>query len=496
MEPGYPPETLALALFNLGHAYTKGDFAMSHEESKLCCGSKTGPSERKWPLPVPPAPPGTQRYNLRGPQIEPEAGFWTISPCPVPCVIRIEDLIKITDNRRSECYFPPYPTNSNILNDEIAELIELASLRDDPEALANPMPGNPQPSSSVQNVFPLPGNRRRLAISPFLQMRPQPLGAVFNRERREDEPVILTGRELARYFESETPGLAHRHALNFLISSTNWSPPRQALVWMALDVAIYSALLAAWYYKWYTDRTDVRYRPRPVEYDYRVSVLFNRQVNATQSGDGERRLMPDPSPGTPRHPAYPSGHSTYAGAASEMLSFFFPDYTAEFDKLADNAGMARLWAGIHWRSDHEQGMRLGRCVARQIINQLQRGCICPPNVCSTPPPCAAPPSHDDLERCARDFRACCRRKAEAGEHAAEASVTEGEEGTRPEEKEGGAVSSAAAREQAQGPQEGAPTSGSSAAERGQAQGPQEGGGSGAGEEAAREQAKGPQEGGK
>ena len=472
---------------------------MGDNETKLCCGSRTGPSERPWPLPVPPEPPGTQQYGLRGPQIEPEAGFWTVSPCPMPCVVRIEDLVKITDNRRSECYFPPYPTNPAVLDDEIAELIELASMRDDPGALANPVPGNPQPSSAVQNPFPLPmppENRRRLAISPFLQMRPQPLGAVFNRERSEDQPVILTGRELARWFESETPGLGHRHALNYLISTANWSPPRQALVWMALDVAIYSALLAAWYYKWYTDRADVRRRPRPVEYDYRVSVLYNRVVNATGSGDGDRRLMPDPSPGTPRHPAYPSGHSTYSGAASEMLSFFFPDYTAEFDKLADNAGMARLWAGIHWRSDHEQGVRLGRCVAREIIKQLQRGCICPPNVCMTPPPCAEPPSHEDLEHCEHTFRACCRRKARAAEEHAELASAEEGEGERPEERKRGAVSSQTIREQARGPQEGAPPAGSSAAEREQAQGPQEGAPADASGEAAKEQAEGPQEGGK
>jgi hypothetical protein len=238
---------------------------------------------------------------------------------------------------------------------------------------------------------------------------------------------------------------------------------------MALDVAIYSALLAAWHYKWFTHRTDVRYRPRPIEYGYRVSVLFNRQVNATQSGDGERRLMPDPSPGTPRHPAYPSGHSTYSGAASEMLSFFFPDYTAEFDQLADNAGMARLWAGIHWRSDHEQGQRLGRCVARAIIRQLQQGCICPPDVCNPPRPCAEPPTHDELERCADQMRECCRGKEHGGAHGEEQAGRQ-----RQEKGGGGAASSQALREQAQGPQEGAPGGSSEESAREQAKGPQEG----------------------
>ena len=56
--------------------------------------------------------------------------------------------------------------------------------------------------------------------------------------------------------------------------------------------------------------------------------------------------MSNTSPGTPRHPAYPSGHSTYSGAASEILSFFFPDYRADLDRLADNIGIARPDATI------------------------------------------------------------------------------------------------------------------------------------------------------
>jgi hypothetical protein len=434
----------------------------------LCCGDSNGPGPLD--VPWPPAIPGSTMYGLRGPQVEPEAGFWTINPCAVPCIVRIQDLILKTDNPDDPCYFPDYPTDFDTLASEIEELIELASLRDDPGALANPM----SPS------------RRRLAISPFLQLRPQPLGAVYNRERSEDEPVILTGRELARYFESETPGLAHRHALNFLISRFNYSPPRQALIWAALDMAIYSALLAAWHYKWFTARTGVRYRPRPVEYDYRVSVLYNRQVNDTGSGDGPLRLTPTPSPGTPRHPSYPSGHSTYAGAASEMLSFFFPDYTAEFDKLADNTGLARLWAGIHWRSDHVQGVRLGRCVAREIIATLQRGCICPPDVCSAPDPCAEPPGHPTLVTCSVTFSQCCQSE---GGGSPPPPPPDGDE-------DGREVSSAALREQAKGPQAGARPTGSSADAKDQAQGPQEGAPAAGSQAAEEEKAKGPQEGAK
>ncbi|HEX4965034.1 MAG TPA: hypothetical protein VF173_29770, partial [Thermoanaerobaculia bacterium] len=129
-------------------------------------------------------------------------------------------MLKVTDDPKHECYFPPYPTDPKIVTDEIAELKELASLRDNPAALANPVPGNPLPTGEVGPHEPVLGNRRRLAISPFLQLRPQPLGAVFNREYGDNEPVIRTGRELARWFESETPGLGHRHALNSLLPTT------------------------------------------------------------------------------------------------------------------------------------------------------------------------------------------------------------------------------------------------------------------------------------
>ncbi len=193
-------------------------------------------------------------YSLPGPQVEAEASFWTIGECPAPCAIKISRLTSITDDPDSPCYFPPYPTDAAVVQDEIEELIELASLRDDPDALFNSTPC-----------------RGRREVSSFLQYRPQPLGAAHNLDRdplahalrqggasepnlleiyRGEEidaryPVIRTGRELARWFESETPGHGHRHALNLLLRDANWSPPRQAWVWAALDITIYSALLAA-----------------------------------------------------------------------------------------------------------------------------------------------------------------------------------------------------------------------------------------------------------
>lgn len=418
--------------------------------------------------------PSQEMYSLPGRQVEPEASFWTIGDCPVPCVIKISRLTAITDDAdpQNPCYFPPYPTNADVVRDEIEELVELASLRDDPEALFSSKPC-----------------RERREVSPFLQYRPQPLSAVYNLDRdpaayalrrggapepnlleiyRGEHldaayPVIRTGRELARWFEMETPGLGHRHALNLLLRDANWSPPRQAWVWAALDVTIYSAMLAAWYYKWMAGidspacqqsphgaRQNVSYRPRPFEIDSRVGVLYNREVSRHGDGDGRHRLTPKPSPGTPRHPSYPSGHSTVGGAASELLSWFFPDYREEFNRLADNAGMARLWAGIHYRSDHLQGMKLGRCVACEVIKDLKKSCIArDPDACEPTclpvkerRPCDPPPTPDELCDLAQRCKECCEAEERPPYETAEIAR---------------AVirSSEAEREQARSPQKGA-----------------------------------------
>lgn len=321
-------------------------------------------------------------YALRGRQVEPAAGYWNF--CPRPCVVAVETLRKLTDDPTSPDYFPPYPTDDDVIEEELDELVELSHHRDDPCALVKPKPPRP-----------------RLPISKLLNITPPPLGGVLV-GRFPGEQIIRTGRGMARAVEAETPGLYHRHALNLLMPMTAWSPPRQALVWAALDVTIASALEAAWYYKWLAAGRDcTARRERPIEYAWRekkaLNVLFDRpdELNPAYNLCPDVRpdkhgKFPDNASGTPRHPAYPSGHSTYSGAASELLSFFFgkmktpaallahpelesePNTTVgkELDRLADNIGMGRLWAGIHWRSDHIQGMKLGRVVARLVIQQL------------------------------------------------------------------------------------------------------------------------------
>ena len=116
-------------------------------------------------------------------------------------------------------------------------------------------------------------------------------------------------------------------------------------------------------------------------------------LKAVFAANGNYLLPQAYAEGCPLHPSYPSGHATVAGACSAMLKAFFDetqiltdcvvasadgtaltpyDDTAltvggEINKLAFNVAMGRDFAGIHYRSDAEAGLRLGEDVAIAML---------------------------------------------------------------------------------------------------------------------------------
>ena len=74
---------------------------------------------------------------------------------------------------------------------------------------------------------------------------------------------------------------------------------------------------------------------------------------------------------TPFFPSYISGHATYSGAAAEVLSYLFPDDAADFQAKADEASNSRLWGGIHWRSDNEKGLEVGKKVGQLVVERAK-----------------------------------------------------------------------------------------------------------------------------
>ena len=87
---------------------------------------------------------------------------------------------------------------------------------------------------------------------------------------------------------------------------------------------------------------------------------------------------------TPPFPEYPSGHSTASAASAVVLTgifgddFAFDDNTgtrdglaehhyASFLQAADEAGISRLYGGIHFRAAIENGLAQGRCIGAYAL---------------------------------------------------------------------------------------------------------------------------------
>lgn len=75
--------------------------------------------------------------------------------------------------------------------------------------------------------------------------------------------------------------------------------------------------------------------------------------------------------GVPNFPAYISGHSTFSGAAATILGYLVPGKRAEFDAMAAEASNSRMYGGLHYRSDCEQGLIAGRKIGNLAINRAK-----------------------------------------------------------------------------------------------------------------------------
>lgn len=273
-------------------------------------------------------------YSLQGSQVDPGASL-----ALGDSRLRFPSLHEIRKHCDPLLDRYPFPADQAALDADLDELITLQGLRE-----------------TCQIADTSPGRERR-PLSVFLKTRPgAPAG--FADQHKVGGPNLETGADLARWFENDTPLLAGWMALNDLLAKHKKPPTQQAFIWAALDAAISAALLAAWHYKWMDPSS--RFKPRPSEVRSELTVLYAKDLA------GQPIANPNGYAGVPRHPSYPSGHSTVGGATAALLKKFFPGDADELDNLADNSGLARMWAGIHYRADHVFGVALGAQVAELV----------------------------------------------------------------------------------------------------------------------------------
>lgn len=167
------------------------------------------------------------------------------------------------------------------------------------------------------------------------------------------------------------------------------------------------ALKAVYFQKWYVHR-----RLRPEEFGGRVhnhltrcasypihEELFLSKVLEKVYNRYGTYLLPMAFPeGSPTHPAYGSAHAAVAGACVTVLKAWFdeawvipnpvvPDSNGntlvpycgddagemtvgcELNKLAANISLGRSMAGVNWRSDYTESMKLGEKIAIGLLQE-------------------------------------------------------------------------------------------------------------------------------
>lgn len=74
-----------------------------------------------------------------------------------------------------------------------------------------------------------------------------------------------------------------------------------------------------------------------------------------------------PQIATPPFPGYPSGHALGGGTTCAVLSYFFPADAKYFNKLAQDCADSRFYAGIHFRTDNEVGLQMGKAIGKYVV---------------------------------------------------------------------------------------------------------------------------------
>ncbi|MEO7455583.1 MAG: vanadium-dependent haloperoxidase [Gemmatimonadaceae bacterium] len=148
-----------------------------------------------------------------------------------------------------------------------------------------------------------------------------------------------------------------------MVSEKNMNAPDAARTMVLTASAMADAFIASWGYKYQHNFL----RPRP---------YIRAMIDSTW----------EPLIATPPFPEYPSGHSTQSAAAATVLTsvlgtIAFEDSTGlsigspvrhftSFDAAAEEAGMSRVYGGIHFPNANVNGRRLGQCIGHRVVERF------------------------------------------------------------------------------------------------------------------------------
>lgn len=180
---------------------------------------------------------------------------------------------------------------------------------------------------------------------------PAPGSAEFETDAKELQDfaknITTSQRKIANWWSDglgtyTPPGHWNRRTKEYIVKY-EMNPLRSARTFAYLNMAVMDAGIACWDSKYYY------HYPRPI-----------------QTINGFKTIL-----GTPNFPSYPSGHSTFSGAAAEVLAYIFPAEADVVRAWALEAAESRIYGGIHYRFDSESGIQQGKDVAAYTLTRMQ-----------------------------------------------------------------------------------------------------------------------------
>jgi hypothetical protein len=193
-------------------------------------------------------------------------------------------------------------------------------------------------------MFPSAGQNKTVVLESASEFRPGP-PPDFAKEMAELKTYKQNFRSLSNaFYWANQSWFIDNIGKKMFEYNLNMNPPRAARISAVASVASYDGFVSCW------DAKYTYWGIRPSQYDttFRPAIMI-----------------------TPPFPGYPSGHAMISSVMAEVFSYFFPEDKDLFRQKAKDAAESRFQAGIHFRSDNEIALEMGKKVAAKIIERVK-----------------------------------------------------------------------------------------------------------------------------
>jgi hypothetical protein len=196
------------------------------------------------------------------------------------------------------------------------------------------------------------------------------VGSIDSTERPQDRANV------ALFYAASSPTQVFNQAVQQVAQERWHSLTENARALAVMNMAVNDSLVASFFNKYHYN--------------------FWRPETAIHAGDTDRNRKTDPDPSfapfvtTPCFPSYPSNHGSAANGGAEVLRRIYgegghfmtlsnpavPNIVLQyntFDQITDDISDARVYGGIHFRTDQVAGERLGKAIGKAVYkNNLRR----------------------------------------------------------------------------------------------------------------------------